>query len=37
MNLGNFSLSLAVKDIKASRAFYEALGSPSTTRCTTTG
>jgi lactoylglutathione lyase len=26
MNLGNFSLSLAVKDIKASRAFYEALG-----------
>ena len=26
MNLGNFSLSLAVKDIRASRAFYEALG-----------
>lgn len=26
MNLGNFSLSLTVKDIKASRAFYEALG-----------
>ena len=26
MNLGNFSLSLAVKDIAASRAFYEALG-----------
>jgi catechol 2,3-dioxygenase-like lactoylglutathione lyase family enzyme len=26
MNLGVFSLSLAVKDIKASRAFYEKLG-----------
>ncbi|MEO1167206.1 MAG: VOC family protein [Pseudomonadota bacterium] len=26
MNLGNFSLSLAVKDIAASRTFYEALG-----------
>jgi len=26
MDLGNFSLSLAVKDIAASRAFYEALG-----------
>lgn len=26
MNLGCFSLSLAVKDLKASRAFYEALG-----------
>jgi catechol 2,3-dioxygenase-like lactoylglutathione lyase family enzyme len=26
MNLGTFSVSLAVKDIKASRAFYEALG-----------
>ena len=26
MNLGNFSVSLAVKDIEASRAFYEALG-----------
>ncbi len=26
MNLGTFSISLAVKDIKASRAFYEALG-----------
>jgi lactoylglutathione lyase len=26
MNLGNFSVSLAVKDIHASRAFYEALG-----------
>jgi len=26
MNLGNFSISLAVKDIAASRAFYEALG-----------
>ena len=26
MNLGNFSVSLAVKDIAASRAFYEALG-----------
>ena len=26
MNLGTFSLSLAVKDIKASRAFYEKLG-----------
>lgn len=26
MNLGNFSISLAVKDIEASRAFYEALG-----------
>ena len=26
MNLGNFSVSLAVKDIQASRAFYEALG-----------
>jgi lactoylglutathione lyase len=26
MNLGNFSISLAVKDIQASRAFYEALG-----------
>ncbi len=26
MELGNFSLSLAVKDIKASRAFYEKLG-----------
>jgi len=25
-SLGNFSVSLAVKDIKASRAFYEALG-----------
>jgi len=26
MNLGNFSISLAVKDIEASRTFYEALG-----------
>ena len=26
MDLGNFSVSLAVKDIHASRAFYEALG-----------
>lgn len=26
MNLGNFSLSLAVKDLKASRTFYEKLG-----------
>ena len=26
MQLGNFSVSLAVKDIAASRAFYEALG-----------
>lgn len=26
MQLGNFSVSLAVKDIKASRAFYEKLG-----------
>ena len=26
MNLGNFSVSLAVKDIEASRAFYEAFG-----------
>ena len=26
MNLGTFSVSLAVKDIKASRAFYEKLG-----------
>ena len=26
MNLGSFSISLAVKDIAASRAFYEALG-----------
>lgn len=26
MNLGTFSISLAVKDIKASRAFYEKLG-----------
>ncbi|MFY2763151.1 VOC family protein [Arenimonas sp. MALMAid1274] len=26
MNLGAFSISLAVKDIHASRAFYEALG-----------
>lgn len=26
MELGNFSLSLAVKDIKASKAFYEKLG-----------
>lgn len=26
MNLGTFALSLAVKDIKASRAFYEKLG-----------
>jgi catechol 2,3-dioxygenase-like lactoylglutathione lyase family enzyme len=26
MNLGAFSVSLAVKDIKASRAFYEKLG-----------
>jgi lactoylglutathione lyase len=26
MNLGNFSISLAVKDIDASRAFYEAFG-----------
>jgi catechol 2,3-dioxygenase-like lactoylglutathione lyase family enzyme len=26
MELGNFSVSLAVKDIAASRAFYEALG-----------
>jgi catechol 2,3-dioxygenase-like lactoylglutathione lyase family enzyme len=26
MNLGNFSISLAVKDIEVSRAFYEALG-----------
>lgn len=26
MELGNFSVSLAVKDIKASRAFYETLG-----------
>ncbi len=26
MNLGNFSISLAVKDLAASRAFYEKLG-----------
>jgi len=26
MNLGNFSLSLAVKDLEASQAFYEKLG-----------
>ena len=26
MNLGNFSVSLAVKDIKASKEFYEKLG-----------
>ena len=26
MNLGNFSVSLAVKDIDASRAFYDVLG-----------
>jgi catechol 2,3-dioxygenase-like lactoylglutathione lyase family enzyme len=26
MQLGNFSVSLAVKDLKASKAFYEALG-----------
>ena len=26
MNLGNFSISLAVKDIEASRVFYEAFG-----------
>ena len=26
MNLGNFSISLAVKDIEASRTFYDALG-----------
>lgn len=26
MNLGNFSVSLAVKDIHASKAFYESLG-----------
>jgi catechol 2,3-dioxygenase-like lactoylglutathione lyase family enzyme len=26
MNLGTFSISLAVKDIRASRAFYEKLG-----------
>ena len=26
MNLGNFSVSLAVKDIKVSKAFYEKLG-----------
>ena len=26
MNLGNFSISLAVKDIEASRTFYQALG-----------
>ena len=26
MTLGNFSVSLAVKDIAASRAFYEKLG-----------
>lgn len=26
MNLGNFSISLAVKDLKASREFYEKLG-----------
>ena len=26
MDLGNFSVSLAVKDLAASRAFYEALG-----------
>jgi lactoylglutathione lyase len=26
MDLGNFSISLAVKDIKASKAFYEKLG-----------
>lgn len=26
MNLGNFSVSLAVKDLAASRAFYEKLG-----------
>src|SRR6188508_475348 len=26
MNLGNFSVSLAVKDIAASKAFYEKLG-----------
>ena len=26
MDLGNFSVSLAVKDLKVSRAFYEKLG-----------
>ncbi len=26
MNLGNFSISLAVKDLEASRAFYQKLG-----------
>lgn len=26
MNLGNFTVSLSVKDIKVSKAFYEALG-----------
>jgi catechol 2,3-dioxygenase-like lactoylglutathione lyase family enzyme len=26
MDLGNFSVSLAVKDLAASRAFYETLG-----------
>ena len=26
MQLGNFSISLAVKDVKASKAFYEKLG-----------
>jgi len=26
MDLGNFSISLAVKDVAASRAFYEKLG-----------
>ena len=26
MNLGNFSVSLAVKDLKVSRAFYQKLG-----------
>ena len=28
MNLGNFSISLAVKDIEASKLFYEKLGFP---------
>jgi catechol 2,3-dioxygenase-like lactoylglutathione lyase family enzyme len=37
MNLGNFSVSLAVKDLAASRAFYEALGFTSTMGAATHG
>lgn len=33
MTLGQFSLSLAVKDIEKSKAFYEALGFSAMTEC----